>query len=289
MGCLLLNESQRLDSNSINIFSNFLKLDVLGFVIGFFSLTFAIWQWIDSRKKKDLQDRVFQLAKANLENEKTEEILKNKKGELKNISNQLEVIKNEIPYEAKRTVLKDKLENAKNNLSNTYKEIKRLNEELEKIGASSTLDPDILRLVEDEIEPRFMLRHKLNTARNILALVSLAASFSFFFPFPINRIFQFCCFSIAAGLAIYIFRLSLKEQDSSLSIFNKILHYTFFITSLILLFLGVFFISIGVYNLRSRYPENYQIPLVLGPMFFIPGVLLIRYSLRLIRRNKKLI
>jgi hypothetical protein len=84
------------------------------FVIGLLGTAAGVYAVIDSRKKDRIRNYLFEVAEKNLDKTITEQELQKRKEEARLASDRIEAlqhrIEKEIPLEAKRTVLKDRLD-----------------------------------------------------------------------------------------------------------------------------------------------------------------------------------
>src|SRR5262245_16499095 len=84
-------------------------LNITGFFIGLIGLAWGFYTSYASNKKEKLYQKIFDAASNTLKSDETEEILKSKQSELSNVSQQLEEIRKNIPIEARRTLIVDRL------------------------------------------------------------------------------------------------------------------------------------------------------------------------------------
>src|SRR5260370_33615114 len=86
----------------------------IAFTVGLVGTLFGIYAWLDGRRKDRIYKSLFEAADKNIDKKLTDKQISENKSEVTRTSEQIEQlrkrIETEIPVEAKRTVLKDRID-----------------------------------------------------------------------------------------------------------------------------------------------------------------------------------
>lgn len=148
--------------------------------VGVFGAVFALYTWLDSKKKERVLNHLFKIAEQSLDKEDTEKELAVRRQEVKEASSRIEAlqkkIEREIPLEAKRTVLKDRLNM---NIAALYRELQSaqgLKKELEALGQTADIPADLMKNVENEISPEYVKAAKRESLKTTLTIIMTASA-----------------------------------------------------------------------------------------------------------------
>jgi hypothetical protein len=190
------------------------------FIVGVLGAAIATYALLESRKKDRIRDYLFELAEKNLDKKITEEQLAERKREVKEASDRIESlqkrIEREIPLEAKRTVLKDRLDMNISALHQTLLAVRALKQDLEGLGSSSDIPPDLLKSVEREISPEYLITAKRESLKTYLTIVMTASAvLSSAVPFyEIRLLIQTPLLLLGAFILLALAKVSLPKQRS---------------------------------------------------------------------------
>lgn len=146
---------------------------------------FGIWGIIDSQKsKKELRkyDYLFKIAEKNIDKDLTEDELDQLYKQKEEIQQKLDglnnVIKNDIPLEAQKTVLLDRLKEDEKHLVHSYNNYNNTKKEYEQLSQVKTDIPDdILKEIELHIMPEYLIQQKNQKYMYMLTYISCITAF----------------------------------------------------------------------------------------------------------------
>lgn len=159
---------------------------VFGFfgVIGTLATFYALYLHFKSKKENDFILKTVQSA---INKEETERKLSEIKGTVEskveeleslstNIVNLQNKIRQELPIEAKKAVLKDRLEEAIKNLHSNFKDIESTKSKLAALGESNDIPDELRKSIETEIHPKYLVRDELSKQKNFFTIQTTIAA-----------------------------------------------------------------------------------------------------------------
>lgn len=170
--------------------------------------------WLAGLKSKRLEEHLRRVAVRHMEQEATEKTLQEKRATLANVAQEVaklqDKIDRELPAEARRAVLRDRLELQIETLTKTHAEVLVTQAALTSLGESADIPDALRKAVEAHIRPEYLVRQQISKAKTQLTLVSSAiAVINYLLPYPINR------FVLTVG-ALLAIPLLLRLADLSL-------------------------------------------------------------------------
>lgn len=165
---------------------------ILG-IIGVIGTAYTVYGFYQEKKSNKLRDYIFEKAKINIEHEYNEQKLNETKDELNNIQFKFNEVKDQIkkdlPIEAKKVVLKDKLDVTYENLMRFYNDVLRIKSQLDELGEESKVSNEILDSIKAEVEPQYFIREKISNAQSYLTVTSTLAGIIFIIlPHPMDNL-----------------------------------------------------------------------------------------------------
>lgn len=256
------------------------------------STIFGIWGFINSRNSKKELKRfkyLFQLADQNIDKNLSEEELDNLKKQKDEAQEKIEslnkIIKNDIPLEAQRTILADKLKEQEISLGQSFEKYQKTKKEYEGIAQINNNIPDnILSEIENHIMPDYLIQQKRSRYMSMLTIISYVSAF--LSVVPIVSVFGRFVILFSLYPLLMVFKLNLpKNKQERTKYINKL------VVGLILVILGIYnfimIISI-VYDFRWDY-KAWDIMLLIFlftlPIFII--IVLVTIIKKIIRKNRK--
>jgi len=242
-------------------------------LIGLIGTFLAILTWRSHKKTKQIYDYLFNIADKNIEKDITEAEISKKKDEVEiasmRISELQEQIRKDIPIEAKRAVLKDRLNSQIEQLKLLLDSTKIIQKNLNKIGESSQIPSEIFKAIENEISPEYIIREKRSNLKTILMMITTAAAISStLLPYPLGRGISWFVLLLGVPVLISLIKTMPRNQISQI----KIIQYSyllFFIGSMLLIFIGIIFLIFW----KTQNPDYFNnIPLYLAIMSFILAI-----------------
>ncbi len=276
----------------LNTFAEIIQNNTILSIATLIGTIFGVWGFVNSRKsKKEIKryEYLFQIADQNIDKNLSEEELDNLKKQKDEAQKKVEslnnIIKNDIPLEAQRTILADKLKDQEFALGQLFEKYQKTKEEYEEIAKIENSIPEyILREIENHILPDYLIQQQKNRYMSMLTIISYVSAI--LSVVPIVR--SFGSFAIIFSLypLLMIIKLNLpKNKHDRTKFIYKI------VAGLILLFLGIYNIIMLfsiIYGVRWNY-RIWDIMLIVFcitlPIFIIIIVLLI--ISRIIKKHKR--
>jgi hypothetical protein len=195
-------------------------------VIGVISAVITFYLFYQWYKSKKLQDFVYKQAQLALEKESTQEKLNQTKEELTNVESRLtelqKQIQKDLPIEARKAVLKDRLEESLENLKKYFDDVISTKTKLSSLGETNTISAELLKNIQHEIEPRFIIKEKISNYKTYLTIVSTLAGVIFaIIPRPFNNYIGGTLLLIGLPIAFQLFRLSLIKKSKDKQSTNR--------------------------------------------------------------------
>lgn len=279
-------------NNVLNTIAEIIQNNIILSVATLIGTIFGIWGFVNSRKSKKEMKRyeyLFKLADQNIDKNLSEEELNDLKKQQDEAEKKVEslhnIIKKDIPLEAQRTILADKLKEQETALGQSYERYQKIKEEYEEIARIDNNIPEyILREIEKHIMPDYLIQQQRSRYMSLLTIISyLSAILS---VVPVVRSFGsfVILFSLYPLLMIIKLNLPKNKQDRTRIIYK-------IVVGLILIFLGIYNIIMLfsiIYGVRWNY-RIWDIMLIVFcitlPIFIIIIVLLI--ISRIIKKHKR--
>lgn len=174
-------------------FNSWINMISAGFgLVGAIGTGYTILSYRKTKQQGDIYKYLFDLAEKNLDHSITEQTISEKKREVERVSKHIESlqehIRKTIPIEAKRTVLRDKLNSQIETLMQTFHLIQHIQKELGHIEHAQNIPPEILKAIESEISPSYVLKETQSRLKTYLTvLTTLAAILSAVLIPPLDR------------------------------------------------------------------------------------------------------
>lgn len=227
----------------LNTFAEIIQNNIILSIATLIGTIIGVWGFVNSRKsKKEIKryEYLFQIADQNIDKNLSEEELDNLKKQKDEAQKKVEslnnIIKNDIPLEAQRTILADKLKDQEFALGQLFEKYQKTKEEYEEIAKIENSIPEyILREIENHILPDYLIQQQKNRYMSMLTIISYVSAI--LSVVPIVRSFG----SIAIIFSLYpllmIFKLNLpKNKQDRTKYISKII-------------VGLFLLILGIYNL----------------------------------------
>lgn len=151
-------------------------------VLGTALTALGTWLTIKAKRSERTYEYLFRIADQNIDRELTEEEIAHRHKQLDITSSQLEAlrkyIEKEIPVEAKRVVLQDRLRANMDVLQGTLESTMEIRRSLDSLGGSSGLYPDLIRAVQNEITPDFVAETKRADLKTYLTVAAVVTAIS---------------------------------------------------------------------------------------------------------------
>jgi hypothetical protein len=148
-------------------------------LFGVFGTVLALLQWRETRRLS-VYRYLFDVAERHVDNSITEETLAQKQKEVEAASQRIDElqqrIRRDIPVEARRVVLLDRLNQEQELIGQHLAAIARLRKQLAELGDATPMPPEIAAAIRSEIQPQFWLRERKDNLKNGLAALSTAAA-----------------------------------------------------------------------------------------------------------------
>lgn len=131
-------------------------------------------------------------------------------------------IRQELPIEAKKAVLKDKLEEAIKNLHLNLKEIESTKLKLAELGISKDIPVELRKSIETEIRPKYLIQDELSKQKSYLTIqTSIAAIASTTIPGDLGNFIGFGIILLAIPLILKIYQNTKMSQGIDKNLIEK--------------------------------------------------------------------
>jgi hypothetical protein len=203
-------------------------------VFGLFGVAGTIFgysSWKSSKKSTATYKYLFKLAERHIDKSLTDEGLLETKQKLNEEAERIKElqrkIRNEIPIEARRAVLRDKLETNIEQIHEVYLSLNKAREQLKKLGEEVTIPPEIKNEIDSEIQPEYILKRKKSDLRNYLTFITATAAISSaILPYPFSRFASWFMLGLF-GIPIIILLLRLSWKDARIYMIEIIIPFMF--------------------------------------------------------------
>jgi hypothetical protein len=228
-------------------------LNIFGFIFGVVGVAGTIYtylSWRSGRKRERVYKYLFEVAEKGIDAKATEEKLVKGREEVKEVSQRIDELQNrirrDIPREAKRAVLTDRLNSQMTHLMELFESVKRTQTDLREIGDQADIPPEIRKEIEAEIMPEFLLRDRRSSLKTYLTIITTAAAISSaILPYPFSTWISFVLLVLAVPVIALLvkYTLPVDRADRRKQILLG-LSIVFFIGSLTSLFFGAILTSL---------------------------------------------
>lgn len=259
---ILQDSLRHLNQNLItNQSGELTSADYFNYVVGFIGLISAIitiYVFRQSYKTKKLQDFVYKQAQIALDKESAQEKLNKTKEELTNVETRLnelqKQIQKDLPIEARKAVLKDRLEESIENMKKYYDDVVTTKEKLSILGENNSISSELLKSIQQEIEPKYLIKEKINNLKTYITIVSTLAGVIFaIVPYPVGNYIGGTLLLISFPIALQLIKLTIVVKSKDKQSTNSILRFWIsLVGTVVTLFSGVFFWLIAFSEMKYR-------------------------------------
>lgn len=160
-------------------------------IVGAAGTVFGIVSWNSARKANKVQAYLFKVAEQNIQKDISETELAKKRADIEISAKQLEElraqIRRDIPIEARRAVLLDRLNLQLEHLNQSHQAALETRRELETMGDHAEISVELLSAIESEIRPEYLIRERQAKLKTYLTITTTTAAilgslFSTLFP-----------------------------------------------------------------------------------------------------------
>lgn len=186
-------------------------------LIGLAGTIYGFLAWREGEKQKKRFEYLFKLADLNIDKNVTEAHLAERRKAIEDASARIdalqEQIRKDIPVAAKRAVLADRLRSEVDAMSQHFNLVKRLKGELAALGNPTEIPPDLLRAVEREIEPEYVLREKQSDRKTLLTVLTGASAVaSAALPWEIGRFVSVALLLLSVPVLVSLFTITIRRR-----------------------------------------------------------------------------
>jgi hypothetical protein len=264
-------------------------------VIGTIGTLFSLFLYLKFRKENNF---IFKTVKSAINKEETEKKLSeikskvnDKEVEIKNLSDNIillqKKIRHELPIEAKKAVLNDRLEDALIDLHVNYSEIKSTREKLQTLGINNDIPEEIKKYIEHEIQPKYLIRNTLAKQKTYLTIqTSVAAIVSAIIPGGVGNILALIIMGLSIPILAEIFKnTKISEGVDKDTVSRQFRIWKFLGLSLISIIISSYLLVFGLFVkecifVRERYNCEQE-----KFVFIISGLVLLSFGIALFIRN----
>lgn len=236
-------------------------LNIVFGIIGVVGTIFGVVSWYSANKTTKTYEYLFRVAEKNIEKDITEEELGKRREDIKKATQEFQSLQNqirkEIPIEAKRTVLRDRLNSEMESLNRTYNSVKNLNAELLHLGDTTNIPPDLLKTIANEISPEYLIRERQSNLKTYLTIITTAAAvLSALLPSYIRNFVNIPLFILTIPILARLLQLSIPQNPLERKKFRSRVKYIIMIIAGVIL-LGIALLFGSLYYSYMNYYMNY--------------------------------
>jgi hypothetical protein len=163
------------DVKSFWDFSTGAPFQWIALLVGVLGAAFGVISWLEGRRKDRVYKYLFAAVDKNIDKSLTDDQIIANKSEATRTAAQIEElrkrIETEIPLEARRTVLKDRIDANVVTLQTTLASTLEMKEQLSGLGRSADIPEGLLRAVESEILPEYVATARRETLKTYLIII----------------------------------------------------------------------------------------------------------------------
>jgi len=203
-------------NNEQFVLASFLFSNWLNILFGLFGVVGCIFGYL-SWKFTAPYKHLFELADKHIDKTLTDEQLSETKEKLNVEAEKIKELQNkirhEIPIEARRAVLRDKLETNIEQIQEVYISLNKSRKQLEQLGDKSSIPIAIEDAIKSEIQPEYLINRKKAELRNYLTLITATAAISSaILPYPFSRFASWFILGLL-GLPVLFLLIRLSWKD----------------------------------------------------------------------------
>jgi hypothetical protein len=185
------------------------------FAIGILGTVLTYLSWRSNRRTDKIYAELFRVAEKNIDKTITEESLSQKRKEIQLASEEIrqlqERIRSDIPLQARRAVLMDRINSSTEHLQQNMESIRAAQQQLAKLGSPADIPPELLHAVEVEVSPEYLLKARRATLMTYLsAVLALAAITPVLALGEFERPVAWTLLGIALGIVLFIVRFTYR-------------------------------------------------------------------------------
>jgi len=242
-----------------------------------------------SQRNRNANKYIMELAEKNLKKDISEKELKNKKEEIEVYASKIDElklqIKKDIPKEARKVVLLGQLHSQVSHLHKLKNEVEKIRTELSTLGEQTELDGSLLKFLEKEIKPEYIIRDKRETLKTMLTMSTTATAIAYVaIPYEIRLFISVPLISFSAYVLFQLLKTYWRGFAAIKALIKRkaiLICVLIGIPSLLLsIFFAILSSSLDDYNYRD---VSSIAALVFGVLTF--GCLVIAINLIMIRRK----
>lgn len=160
-------------------------------VFGAIGTIFGIMSYRSAKRSDIVYSHLFKIAEQNIDKLAAEEDLARSRqrvqAETDKIRELQNTIREEIPKEARRAVLRDKIKGNVDLINETYVSLEQSRAILAEIGEAQEIPEELHKAIENEIMPEYLLERRKSNLRNYLTIVTASAAIgSILLPYPLS-------------------------------------------------------------------------------------------------------
>lgn len=235
---------------------------IIGFVISIFSAIYPIYTRHSDRK---VYNFVFSYVKKNIDKALTDEEINQSKNILEDLKNKINQATIELPKEARKIVLKDRINNLQLSLIKDVENLKELDKSLKNLEKETSIDSKLLKEIEDVIQPNYIIKEKKQKLLNLLTLFTTISTILLTLPIPKYFGMLFALFALFTILRMSIYFLK--------PLYNK---HELLILRIVMFIFGVliaFSLSLSIILFIFYFIDKFDIFFILfGSFFLILGI-----------------
>lgn len=195
----------------------------------------------------------------------TDEEINQSKNILENLKNKINQATIELPKEARKIVLKDRINNLQLSLIKDVENLKELEKSLKDLERETFIDTELLKKIEDVIQPNYIIKEKKQKLLNLFTLFTTISTILLALPIPKYFGMLLALFALFTILRMSIYFLK--------PLYNK---YELFILGIVMFVFGVlitFTLLLSIFLFIFYFNREFDLFIIFfGSLFLILGI-----------------
>lgn len=206
------------------------------------------------------------------ETKRKNESLKKEKSELLDQLKSLEISIKNMPNEAKKVFLEERVKEDERLLVQLYDSILSTQKQLNDVKANSLISEDIREMIEKQIKPKYYFENRINSLKDTLLMLTLCAGiFTSVLPYSLSRIVStpFYIVSLAYLVKLIVTYLGNDDIIARTSFYRKAYQMPILFSGSLFVFVLIAFFDSTVYHNNSFYDILYTVRELFSLIFLL--------------------
>lgn len=181
-------------------------------LVGLIGTIFGALSVFAAKQDKKINKYLFEIAEKNLDKSIATEELAAQRDKISKLRSQIE---HDVPIEARKAVLKDRLNDHISYLAKTKEDVETIRQELTLLDESCEIDQSLMSFIEAEVTPKYVLQARQESLKNYLTMSTTATAIvATIVPDGIRLFLVMPLIAISTFFLISMLRIHWSTQDS---------------------------------------------------------------------------